>query len=299
MEKIKIIFLGTGNAIPTEKRNHTAIFLNYKSNNILFDCGEGTQRQMRAAKISPAKINKIFFTHFHSDHFLGFLGLIETLAISEYNKTLEVYGPRGVKEFVQNVEKLLKKIKIDIKVTEIKKEKVYENEEIIIKSYNLKHNTPALAYKFEIKDKLRIKKEKIDSLKLPNSPLMQELLDGKDITINGKKIKSKNITYKEKGKKVSIILDTKYFVGLKKIAKDSDLLITESSFSNLEKELAEKYLHLTAEQAGKIAKDSKSKKLILTHISQRHEYNTKTIEEEAKKHFKNTFIAKELEIFEI
>src|SRR3989344_3358273 len=95
MEQIKITFLGTSNAIPTKKRNHTAILLTYKNENILIDCGEGTQRQFKIAEISPAKLTKILITHWHGDHTLGLSGLFQTLAMSDYSKKLEIYGPKN------------------------------------------------------------------------------------------------------------------------------------------------------------------------------------------------------------
>src|SRR3989344_5903298 len=108
MEKIKITFLGTGNAVPTEKRNHTAILLNYKSENILIDCGEGTQRQFKYAKLSPNKITKLLITHWHGDHVLGIPGLFQTLAMNDYQKTLEVYGPQKTEYFMSALNQLFK-----------------------------------------------------------------------------------------------------------------------------------------------------------------------------------------------
>jgi len=93
-EKITITFLGTSQAIPTARRNHTAILLQYKAENLLIDCGEGTQRQFRKARLNPCKITKLLITHWHGDHILGIPGLLQTLLLNQYNKTLEIYGPR-------------------------------------------------------------------------------------------------------------------------------------------------------------------------------------------------------------
>jgi len=101
-EKIKVTFLGTSAQIPTSKRNHTAILLSYKSENILVDCGEGTQRQFRKARINPGKITRILITHLHGDHIFGLPGLLSTLGFSEYNKTLYIYGPKGIKYFIES-----------------------------------------------------------------------------------------------------------------------------------------------------------------------------------------------------
>src|SRR3989338_9983318 len=119
-EKIKLTFLGTGAMIPNEKRNHPAFLLTYKEENILVDCGEGTQRQFRKAKLNPCKITKILITHWHGDHVLGLPGLLSTLSLSGYQKTLCIYGPRGTKEFIKEMLSVFGfKRKYEIKVEEV------------------------------------------------------------------------------------------------------------------------------------------------------------------------------------
>src|SRR3989344_5142923 len=241
MEKIKITFLGTGPSIPTKKRNHTSIFLQYKNEHILIDCGEGTQRQLKIAGISPLKINKIIITHWHGDHFLGIPGLFQTLATNNYTKKIEIYGPKGTEEKIELIKKL----------------------------------------------------------KLPNLPILKELQKGKDISFNGKKIKSSSVSYIEKERKITFILDTEFNANAIKLAENSDILICESTFSKDDFEKAEERMHLTSEKAALIAKKSKSKKLILTHLSERYENNMDKILREAKAIFKETTLAKDFDKIEI
>lgn len=298
MEEIKITFLGTGSAIPSPTRNHTAILAQFSNESILIDCGEGTQLQFRKAEISPHKLTKILITHWHGDHILGIPGLFQTLALSDYSKTLEIYGPKGSKEFMKSINTLLGHHKIKYNLHEIDSGMIFENENYIIEAKSMIHGIPSLAYSIILKDKLRLDKSKLNKLKIPNSPIIKELLKGKNIKVENKTIKSKQVTYKEEGKKLTIILDTLINKNAITLAKDSDLLITESSFlENSEKglELAKNYKHLTAKQAGKIAKQSKSKKLILTHISERHTNDSQPLKEEAKSVFKNTEIAHDLQ----
>ena len=120
MEPITITFLGTGNAVPTELRNHTGILLSYKDENLLFDCGEGMQRQFRYAHLSPTKITRLFITHWHGDHILGIPGLLQTLAMSDYQRTLKVYGPPGTKRFFSLIEEMLLHIRIPLEINEVK-----------------------------------------------------------------------------------------------------------------------------------------------------------------------------------
>ena len=161
------------------------------------------------------------------------------------------------------------------------------------------HSTPSNAYSFIIKDKRRLDKNKLKKFKLPNSPLLKDLKKGKDIIYKNKKIKASEVSYIEKGKKITVILDTKINENAIELAKNSDILVIESSFSSEDKDKAEKFKHLTASDAATIAKKAKVKSLILTHISQRYERDLLKIEKEAKKIFKTTKIAKDFDSLDI
>ena len=297
--KIPITFLGTSQAIPTAKRNHTAVLMKYKNENILIDCGEGAQRQFRKAKINPCKLTRLLITHWHGDHILGIPGLLQTLALNNYNKTLYIYGPKGTKRFIDLMYKLfIHKDKIKIQVKEVNG-KFLETPDFYIQAFSLNHGAPCNSYSFVEKDKRRLDKKKIKKLKLPNSPLLKKLQEGKNIKYKEKTIKSKSVTYIEKGKKITFILDTLLIENCYTAAKNSDVLITEATYADKEKDLAKERKHLTASQSALIAKKSKSKKLILTHISQRYDAREKILLNEAKKIFSNTTIAEDFDKVEI
>ncbi len=300
--KIPIVFLGTGQAIPTAKRNHTAILLSYKSENILIDCGEGTQRQFRKAKINPCKLTRILITHWHGDHILGLPGLFQTLALNNYPKTLCIYGPKGTGKFISLIYQLfIFREKLKIKVEEIESGKVLETPDFKIEALPMKHNAPCLAFSFVEKEKLRMDKAKLEKLKLRGN-MIAELAKGRDIKLNDRVIKASQVSYRQAGKKITVIMDTGMNENAVKIAKNSDLLICESTFlenSENGRQLAKEYKHLTAKQAAEIAKKSKSKKLILTHLSQRYENKEKLILQEARKIFKNVEIAEDLDKIEV
>lgn len=295
-EKVEITFLGTGSAVPTKRRNHPAVLLKYKDENILFDCGEGTQRQFRIAGLNPCKITKICITHWHGDHVLGLPGLIQTMMLNGYNKTLKIYGPKGTKRMMRAYLDFFAGRKNDflVEVYEVDNE-FFDNGDFSLMAEKSDHDTPALAYSFVIKDKMRMDKKKLQKLKLPNGPHLADLQKGKTVSVNGKKINGKNLLYEEKGRKVSLIMDTRKTKDLVKFAKDSDLLICESTYADEEKELADDHAHLTSVQAAEIAKEAKVEKLILTHLSQRYEFGkgTKIIVDEAKKVFKNVEVAED------
>jgi len=296
MEKIEIIFLGTGSAIPTVNRNHSGIFFRYKERGFLVDCGEGIQRQMRIAKINPCNITDILITHFHGDHIFGLPGLFHTLSQNNYTEILNIYGPKGIKEKINLLKKIsphFKEIKINVKEV---RGIVLEEKDYKISALFLEHDVPTIGYLFEEKDKLRIDKKKLSKIKIKNNPKLKFLTEGKDVVIEGKKLKVKDLTYLEKGRKISFIFDTKLCSNARKLAKDSDLAIIEGTFlGDSEKglEMAKKYKHMAVEQAAEVAKSENVKKLIITHISQRYEYGTDELLKSAKNIFKNVEIAKD------
>ncbi|MDD5012210.1 MAG: ribonuclease Z [Candidatus Nanoarchaeia archaeon] len=295
---IKITFLGTSDAIPSAERNHTSILLNYKDENILVDCGEGTQRQFRKAKLNPNKITRILITHWHGDHVLGIPGILQTLSFSEYKKTLYIYGPKGTKEFMRNLLNTFvfhKNFKIDVEEVD---GKFFETNDFYLESENMSHGIPCNAYTFVKKGNLRIDKKKLAKIKI-HGPILKKLKEGKDIVYDGKKYLAKNLTYKEIGKKVSFVFDTSFNDRIVPFVKDSDLLVCESTFGVELEDKADEFKHLTSKQTAEIAKKSKSKKLVLTHISQRYNKNPKKILDAAKKVFKNSVLVKDLDEIEI
>ena len=297
VEKIKVTFLGTGSAIPTARRNHPAILLKYKAENILVDCGEGTQRQFRKAKINPCKITKILITHWHGDHVLGLPGLLQTMVLNGYNKKLEIYGPRGTKEWMRKYFDLFvgKMNELYVVVKEVGEGAVFDGEDFHIESVKVEHNCSAVAYSFVVKEKMRLDRKKLDKLKIPNSPLIGELAKGKTVEINGKKINGRRLMYKEDARKIVFIMDTRKCDSIVKLAKGADILISEATYSKEEKEIAFEHAHLTSVDAAKIAKKAKIKSLILIHLSQRYDAIPQVILREARAIFKDVIIPEDLD----
>lgn len=295
---MEIIFLGTSGAIPTVKRNHTAIFLRYENEGILVDCGEGTQRQFAIARISPTKITRLLITHWHGDHVLGIPGLLQTLAFSNYSKELKIYGPEGTGTFISNVLKSFRFIsKIKFRVYEIIKEgKIIDEKKFSIFAFKLKHQN-TFGYRFEEKDKRKIKLNLIKKFDIPQGPLLKRFQEGKSIKWKGRLIKAEEVTQKVKGKAIAFVFDTAYCKNAIKLSKDADIAILESTFlSKDEKEMdktAYERDHLTAKQAAEIAKKSNVKKLYLTHISRRYNKKEDLLLKEAKRIFNKTYLAKD------
>jgi ribonuclease Z len=292
---MKLVFLGTSSMVPTRDRNHTSLLLFYKGEGIMVDCGEGTQRQLRKAEISPTKITKLLITHWHGDHILGIPGLVQSLGASQYSGELEIYGPKGTKEFFHNMRRSFYfPLKIKLSITEVSNGIFFSNKDFQLESAEVKHDVPCVAYSFSEKNRLKINTEYTKKFGLSQHPLLGDLQKGKDITYNGKKIRVKDATTIQKGKKITFLMDTSPCASAVKIAKDSELLVSEATWEHDRKENeGQDRKHLSAKEAAQIAKKSSSKKLILTHFSQRYK-TTDGILEEAKKVFPHTATAKDL-----
>jgi len=275
---------------------HSFIMVEEGKNRVLVDPGPFSfiEESVRADQFEGIKA--IFITHKHADHSIGLIGLLKTMELSGYNKTLFIYGPKGTKEFLQNIFRTFGHVEnYKIHVEEVSG-KFFETKDFYIEAEKMSHGVLCNAYNFVKKGQIRIDRKKLKKSRLPNSEILKKLKEGKDITHNGKKYFAKNLTFNEDGKKISFILDTEMNRNIINFAKNSDLLVCDSSYGSDLKDKAKLHQHLTASQAGEIAKKSKSKKLLLTHISQRYEKKKDMILKEARKIFKNSHLAKDLDI---
>ena len=298
-EKVKITFLGTGGMIPTEKRNHPAFFLSYGNEGILVDCGEGTQIQLRKAKISPTKITKILLTHRHGDHTFGLPGLFRTLAMLGYKKKLVIYGPRGIKKTIDGIFQAFgDTTEYEIEVKEILG-KFLETKEFAISAEQMVHGPLCNAYSFLVKGNTKLDKKKLKKFKIKDGKHLSELKQKGYMNYEGKKYVLKNLAIEEDDKKVSFVLDTAFNDRIVPFVKDSDVLVCESGFGEELAEKAKAYMHLTSVEAGKIAKKANVKKLCLVHISERYEKNSSDLLKQAKKHFRNTILPNDLDVLNV
>ncbi len=297
---MEIIFLGTSSAVHSYTRNHPAIVLKAFGETMLFDCGEGTQRQLIFAKVSPMKISKIFLSHYHGDHILGVPGLLQSMNFRGRETKLTIYGPKGIDNLKNAIFNLgYCKINFPIEFIEIGSETIENCDEYIIKSQNVNHQVPCLAYSVEEIKKPRFLRQKAIELGVPVGPAFGQLHNGEEIEVNGKIIKPEQVLGPaRKGNKITYSGDTAPCEEMIEFAKDSTILIHESTYINEDVDKAKENFHSTSSDAAKIAKQSNSKKLILTHFSTRYT-TTETLIKEAKEIFENTRLAKDFMKIEI
>lgn len=277
---------------PTKDRNHSGTLFTYSGENILFDCGEGIQRQLKIADISLTKITRIIISHWHGDHVLGLPGLMQSMSSTDYHGTLKIYGPKGTKKSIDALHKVFITDKmIDFEVHEIKDgEKIVDTQNLEINAYLLDHGVECYGFKVIEKDKRKINTSYLSKIGVPEGPILGKLQNGEDVEYKGKKIKVNDATTLVNGRILGIINDTAFCSNCIKIAKECDVLISEAAYDSSLEEKAEEYKHMTAKQAAQLASQYNVKKLILTHYSQRYK-NTHVILEDAKQVFENTIAA--------
>ena len=293
---MEVTFLGTASAVHSKDRNHPSIALKAFGDVFLFDCGEGAQKQLLFTNVSPMKISKIFITHFHGDHILGLPGLLQSMSLNGRERKLTVYGPRGLNKLKDAIYSLgYSSIEYEIDFIEIDSGVIEETEEYIIRCQSVKHNVPALAYSIEEKKKPRFIREKAIELGVPVGPAFGKLHNGEEVEIDDKIIKPEQVLGPpRKGTKITYSGDTQPCEEMIMFAKDSTLLIHESTFIQKEAQNAMDYGHSTSQDAAYVARESNSEELILTHISTRYgdEY-AEIMLKEAKEVFENTQIAED------
>jgi len=288
---MQITFLGTSCMMPTKERNPSAVFLKFKGDGVLFDCGEGTQRQMRTTGISLADVTKICISHWHGDHVLGLPGLLLTIASLDLNRAIDIYGPRGSKNSFQRMFGGMEfETKFNIRVHEVHEGLFFENDDFTLESAPMKHAVPCVAFSFVEKDRRRIKVATVKKLGIPDGPLLGKLQRNESVTFKGKKVTPQDATTLIKGRKVTFMTDTLMNTNCFKIAANADILICDSTYASKLKDKAEEHGHLTALEAGQIASQAGVKKLILTHFSARYK-NTIEVEEDARTAFDNVISA--------
>lgn len=292
---IIITFLGTVSGVPSLKRNHPAIALEYFTDYrdvLLFDCGEGTQKQLMKSNISFMQIKKIFISHWHADHFAGLIPLIQTMNLEKRKDPLTIYGPEA-ERFVSNIIDLgyfglrfpVKTVNMPFEGSEITV--IDETEDYIVSSIPVFHSVPTVALCFQEKDKWNLDDKKLDKLGIKRGPWLKKLKKTGQVEYKGKKVKIEDVGYVKKGLKVVYSGDTRPCNNIVKISKNADLLIHDGTF--LEEDVGSK-AHADIKEAAKLAKKANVKQLILTHISRRYT-DLKELEDEARKVFTNSKIA--------
>lgn len=292
-----LIILGSSSQQPTRRRNHGAYLFRWNDEGLLFDPGEGTQRQFIFANVAPPVVSRIFISHFHGDHCLGLGSMLMRLNLDKVTHPIHCYYPASGKKYFDRL-RYGTIYHETIKVIEHPIEKdglVHDDGHFCIEAAFLKHSVDNVAYRVTEPDRRKFVKEKLQAFGIVG-PLVKELEAKKELIISGKKVSLEDVSWIRKGDAIAVISDTLPCNNAILIAFKAKMLICESTYCESEKDLALSHYHLTAKQAATIAKEAEVEKLILTHFSARY-LNTDDFEKEARTIFPNTFIAEDLKVF--
>ena len=279
---MKLVFLGTSAAQPTEYRGLSCICLEREGEILMFDAGEAAQIAYLKSGLGWNKKMKIFVTHMHGDHCVGILGILQTMSMQHRTETLEIYGPSGIEEFIgANIKVLNFGLSFPILISTIKEGVVFDSKQYSVSACKANHSITAYSYLFEEKDKPgRFNLEKAKQLGIPEGKLWNQLQNGITIELDGKTIRPDQVLGKKRpGKKIGISGDTMPTKDLERFFESCDYVVFDSTFLDEIKDKAEETCHSTAKQAAILAKNAKVKNLILTHFSARYKDESRHLEE--------------------
>jgi ribonuclease Z len=294
---LSVTFLGTSAARPTVERNVSALALQREGETLLFDCGEGTQRQMMRYGVSFA-LSEIFFTHFHADHFLGMIGLVRTLGLQGRAEPLRLYGPRGAKQVLNNALLLgVEKVPFGVEIQEVKPGAVIgERQGFSIAAFATDHGAGSIGYALVEAERYgKFDPAKARALEIPEGPLWGKLQRGEAVELaDGRTLTADSVVGPRRpGRKVVITGDTAPCASVVDAAAGADLLVHEATFGEEEKDRAKETFHSTAREAAQVAKAAKVRKLVLTHLSARYSISAEELVKEAREVFADVAAAKD------
>ncbi|MBI5272999.1 MAG: ribonuclease Z [Chlamydiia bacterium] len=292
-----LIILGCSSQQPTRFRNHGAYLLRWNDEGLLFDPGEGTQRQFIFADIAPPVVTRIFISHFHGDHCLGFGSMLMRLNLDKVTHPIHCYYPASGKKFFDRLRySCMYHEHIYVVEHPVRQEGLVEDDgKFRIEAAFLDHGVENIGWRVTEPDAIRFHKEELKKRGI-EGPLVKQLEQKKSLEIGGRLISLEEVSYIRKGDTFAYVVDTRPCKSALTLAKGARMFLCESTYLQEECRLAEEYQHMTALQAAEIAREAGVHTLILTHFSARYR-ELEAFAREARTVFPNTFVAEDLKRF--
>lgn len=290
---IRVTFLGTAASRPTVGRNVSSLAIAREGELLLFDCGEGTQRQMMRYGTGFA-LHDIFFTHMHADHFLGVIGLLRTMGLQGRTEVMRLYAPEGGRQILHEAVHLgVERVPFEIEIMELQPEQRIKRNGYDIVAFKSQHGIRSLGFALVEHERLgRFNLERARELGVPSGPLFGQLHRGESVEVDGRTITAAEVVGPSRpGRKIVYTGDTRPCKSTLDIARDADLLIHDATFGDDEQERAQETGHSTAREAADVAKKARALRLALTHLSSRYAEDPRGLEREAKSVFRDAFVA--------
>jgi ribonuclease Z len=297
---LDLVFLGTAGSMPTAQRAPAALLVRRGGDRLLFDCAEGTQRQLLRSSVGLVELGEIFVTHFHADHILGLPGLFKTFSLRGRERPLEVHGPRGLVDLLGSLKRVVGKLSYEVQVVELEPGDVLERDGYRLAAFEVAHGVPAVGWSLiEATRPGRFDVETADALGVPSGPARGALQRGESVTLPGGGVVSADqvLGPPRPGRKIVITGDTAPSESVVEAAWGAEVLVTEATFSEEELERAQETMHQTAAQAATIARRANIGLLALTHLSNR--YFGPEIAREAREIFPDTIVPKDFDVVEV
>jgi ribonuclease Z len=297
---LDLVFLGTAGSMPTAQRAPAALLVRRGGDRLLFDCAEGTQRQLLRSSVGLVELGEIFVTHFHADHILGLPGLFKTFSLRGRERPLDVHGPRGLVDLLGSLKRVVGKLSYDVRVVELEPGDVLERDGYRLAAFEVAHGVPAVGWSLiEATRPGRFDVETADALGVPSGPARGALQRGESVTLpDGSAVSADQVLGPPRpGRKIVITGDTAPSETVVEAAWGAEVLVTEATFSEEELERAQETMHQTAAQAAGIAQRANIGLLALTHLSNR--YFGPEIAREAREIFPDTVVPKDFDVVEV
>jgi ribonuclease Z len=295
---LDVVFVGTAGSAPTARRGLPATLVRRGGERLLFDCGEGTQRQL-VRSVGLVELDAVFVTHFHADHFLGLPGLLKTFALRGREAPLHVYGPPGLRRMVGAFGPVMGKPTFELDFAELEPPAEIAGDGYRIGAFEVDHGVPSLGYAL-IEDERpgRFDEDRARALGVQPGPDFGRLQGGETVSANGKEVQPEEVLGEpRRGRRLVLTGDTAPCEMTRVVAAGADLLVHEATFSEEEADRARETRHSTARQAAELAAESEVGLLALTHISPRHP--PAVLEEEARAVFPRTVVPRDFDRVEI
>ncbi|HXY19978.1 MAG TPA: ribonuclease Z [Gemmatimonadales bacterium] len=293
---LKLLFLGTSAARPTAERNVSALVLTREGETLLFECGEGTQRQMMRYGVTFA-LDEVFFTHFHGDHYLGIIGLVRTLGLQGRTEPMRLFGPRGAAKLLGQALALgVERPVFPVEIVEVEPGQVLSRDGYELRVFGVEHGGGAVGYALVEQDRLgRFNPDRARELGVPEGPLWGKLQRGQPVRLDdGREVAADTIVGAPRpGRSLVYSGDTRPCAATIEAARGADMLVHEATFGDEEKDRARETAHATAREAAEVARQAGARRLVLTHLSARYSRDPAALLDEARAVFPETVVAKD------
>jgi ribonuclease Z len=295
---LSVAFLGTGGSVPTARRATACLLVMRGGDRIMFDCGEGSQRQMHRS-LGLLQLDEIYITHLHLDHFLGLPGLLKTYDLQSREAPLTIHGPPGLGRLFADLGRLIGKTRYEVEVSELAPGQAVPHDGYEVEAFPVEHRMPAFGYRLGEADRPgRFDKEAAERLGVPEGPAFSALQGGEEVKGADGVVRPEEVMGESRpGRTIVVTGDTAPCVATAEAAEGAELLIHDGSFAEAEAQRAAETGHSTAGQAAALAREARVKLLALIHVSSR--YNVGQVLEEARAVFEPTIAPRDFDLVEV